>query len=60
MGVLLALAALATERDSFGAAAVEAFELLSPWGRRFAAALETTSEAALYRASARLLATVLT
>lgn len=59
VGVLLALAALTTERDPDGAASVEAFDLLCPWGLRFAAALEATSDAALYRATARLLADVL-
>ncbi len=59
VGVLLALAAVATERDPGGAAFVEALGLLCPWGERFAAALGARSNAALYRATARLLVAVL-
>ena len=59
VGVLLALAAVAEERDPRGAQASRAAALLRPWGRRFAAALEAAAEAALYRASARVLAAVL-
>jgi TorA maturation chaperone TorD len=59
VGFLLALAAVAEELDPGGPQAAAVAELLLPWGRRFAAALETASRAALYRASASLLAVVL-
>lgn len=59
VGVLLALAAVAEAREPDGPLAAEALGLLRPWGGRFAAALAETSEAGLYRATARLLDTVL-
>ena len=59
VGVVLALAAVALERDPDGDVSVEAFGLLKPWGARFAAALDAESNAALYRATARLLSAVL-
>ena len=59
VGVLLALAAVAEVRDPDGTAAADTRELLRPWGRRFAEALEGAAASGLYRAVARLLDAVL-
>ena len=59
VGVLLALAAVADARGEEDELRAAAFDLLRPWGLRFAAALDTASRSALYRAAARLLAAVL-
>ena len=59
IGMLLALAAVASERDASGDIAEPCVSLLEPWGTRFADRLATESRSPLYRAAAQLLLAVL-
>ena len=58
VGMLLALVALAWERDASGGIAERAEALLAPWAPRFARRLQRESESPLYRGAGRLLETL--